>query len=514
MTGRVLTDLHEGTSPDEGGPQLPLVPMEPLRDRDPRELGGFRMLGRLGYGGMGVAYLAEKAGSWGVVKVIRSDLADSPTFRARLQRELEAMDRARGPFTAEVLASDLTSDPAWFAMEFIPGANLARFIAENGVMSSAELRAFALDLARAMSHVHARGIIHRDIKPSNVMMSPSGPKLIDFGVAGIDEGTNLTKTGSVVGSTGWLAPEQITGDSITTASDVHAWALSVLFASTGIPPFGNDTSATAMYRVLEKTPDIPASIGQPLRDLLAAAVKKEPSYRPTLDQITASLEAGTTEQWTPEPDVAEFREPVAAAQRRPGWVIPVGIGATITVVALVLILIAAFGTTSDSEAPTAATTPEMSSTPSNPDPSQPDIASEPDGVSPTEPPANVAVPQYAVRVDYEPGGIPDADFTDTLAWNIDICSSDTELLRPKARQQIRLQVRDQGSWNSVNSQASTAQGGRCGTDQVNITMPFVEPEPSNTTSNWSPCRDYRVRIPETDSFQQSNVRLCVRTRTL
>jgi len=493
--------------------------MEPLRDRDPRELGGFRMLGRLGFGGMGVAYLAEGEGSWGVVKVIRSDLADSPNFRARLQRELEAMDRAKGPFTSAVLGSDLDGDPAWFAMEFIAGANLSRFVADHGVLPPAQLQQFALDLALAMAYVHARGIIHRDIKPSNVMMSPSGPKLIDFGVAGIDEGTNLTKTGSVVGSTGWLAPEQVTGDPITTAADVHAWALCVLFAATGVPPFGGDTSATAIYRVLEKTPEVPTSVLQPLHDLLVGAVKKEPTYRPTLDQIIATLQSDSTTHWTPESEAPEPQEHLAEPRRRPSWAIPVGVGASITTVAAALILIAAFGANSGSDESIPGTDPEVSSAASKPEvstsetPQPPETESQQSDASQSEEPFVSPSPKYAVQVDYAPSEIPDADFVDSLKWNIDICSSDPELLRPKVRRQIQLQVREQDSWTSTESQASTAEGGRCGPDQVNITIPFTEPEPSESTSEWSPCRDYRVTIPETNSFQQSRVRVCVRTRT-
>jgi serine/threonine protein kinase len=509
-----VTSVRDGTQPEDGEFHHPRAPLEPLRDRDPRDLGGFRLLGRLGYGGMGVAYLAERAGAWGVVKVIRSDLADSPSFRARLKRELEAMARAEGPFTAGVLASDLNNDPAWFAMEFIPGANLSRFISENGLMSPAQLQEFALDLAQAMSHIHSRGIIHRDIKPSNVMMSPSGPKLIDFGVAGLDEGTNLTKTGSVVGSTGWLAPEQITGDPITTASDVHAWALCVLFAATGSAPFGNDTSATAMYRVLEKIPHIPDFIEHPLRDLIAGAVMKTPSYRPTLEQIINSLHEGTAQPWTPVSETSTPHKQSANPPRSTSWVLPLGVGVAVASVTLILTLMAALGINTGSDEPTMAAITEESSSPPDVGASQLDVISEQARPSLSEEPAPFAKPRYSVRVDYELLEIPDADFTDTLNWTIDICSSDLELLRSRVRQQIRLQVRDQGSWTPVDSTASTVQGGRCGPDQINITMPFLEPEPLTKTSDWSPCRNYRVMIPETDNFQQSNVRLCVRTRTI
>lgn len=486
----------------ESGADSPM----PLRERDPRELGGFRMLGRLGYGGMGVAYLAERDGVRSVVKVVRSDLSDSPTFRARLVRELEAMRRAAGPHTAAVLASDLDADPAWFAMEYIPGANLARDIPERGSLSGSDLDAFALNLADALAHVHAVGVIHRDLKPSNVMMSPTGPRLIDFGIAGMEEGTHLTRTGSIVGSTGWLAPEQVTGDPVTFATDVHAWALCVLFAATGTPPFGADTSTAAMYRVLETAPDIPAGIGQPLRDLLTGAVAKDPAYRPSLDQVTASLRTGTTEGWAPPAPAAGARTtappPAATQQRnRPPWLIPAAIAA-VGIIAFALVGIAARGANNPPAAtpaqPTPSTIPaEAASTP----------ASAPGAPSASATPA----PTYGVKVSYADDAIPGKTFNGTLGWTFDVCSYDPAIAALKTTAAIRMYANRNGTWKPVTAKPKAIKRGRCGPGGLNLLIDHVEPS-TGLTPDWTPCRKYRVVIPETANFRKSNVDLCVRAR--
>lgn len=489
---------------------LPPVPMEPLRERDPRELGGFRMLGRLGYGGMGVAYLAEQDGTWAVVKVVRSDLSDSSTFRARLVRELEAMRRATGPHTAAVLASDLDADPAWFAMEYIPGANLGRDIPERGPLSGSDLDAFAHGLADALAHVHAVGVIHRDLKPSNVMMSPTGPRLIDFGIAGMEEGTHLTRTGSIVGSTGWLAPEQVTGDPVSFATDVHAWALCVLFAATGNPPFGADTSTAAMYRVLETTPDIPASIGQPLRDLLTGAVAKDPAYRPSMDQVTAALRTGTTAGWAPPAPAARARTasavpPAPQPRTRPAWLVPAAIAA-VAIIAVALVGIAARGT---NNAPAASPTQPAPSAPAAQAAST--AASPP--VSPSASPSASATPEptYAVKVSYAGDAIPDKTFTGTLGWTFDVCSPDPALAAPKTTAAIRMYADRDGTWKPITAKPNTTKGGRCGPKGINVTIDHLEP-PTGLTPDWTPCRKYRVVIPETPNFRKSNVDLCIQAR--
>ena len=274
---------------EQTGSILPAVPLEPLRPHDPTELGPFRLLGRLGQGGMGVAFLSQSEGNWVVVKMMRSDLTDDSSFRARVGRELEALKTAAGTHTARLIDSDLSGHPAWFAMEFIPGTTLQRRVKEQGALTSQEVSTLAFNLAVVIGDVHSRGIVHRDLKPGNIMLSPTGPRLIDFGIADLSDGTQLTSTGTVLGSTGWLSPEQVTGDPVTAATDVHAWALCVLYAATGEPPFGNDSPTVSMYRVLEAAPEVPANIAEPLRSLLLAAVEKDANRRPSVERILAEL---------------------------------------------------------------------------------------------------------------------------------------------------------------------------------------------------------------------------------
>jgi hypothetical protein len=291
---------------DEASRALPPVPLEPLTEDDPSQLGNYRLLGRLGAGGMGVAYLAsDSARNWIVVKTIWPHLAADRAFRARLVRELQVMRTVSGGTTAALLNADTESATPWFAMEFIPGTTLARKVEDSGPLSSDELNTFALDLLRAVQSVHAAGVTHRDLKPANIMLSPTGPRLIDFGVADLEGGTQLTRTGAVLGSTGWLAPEQVRGDDATAATDMHAWALCVLYAATGTSPFGAENSATAIYRVLETTPDVPAFIEEPLRSVVTAALAKDPLSRPTPDQAINQLNGppAATPARTPTPPI-------------------------------------------------------------------------------------------------------------------------------------------------------------------------------------------------------------------
>ncbi|MCX6421750.1 MAG: protein kinase [Actinobacteria bacterium] len=271
------------------GMRMPAVPLEPLREKDPRQLGEFRLLSRLGAGGMGTAFLAQGEKEWVVVKVVRADVADEPGFAARFQRELAAMDTLNGAGTPRLLASAVEADPPWFAMEFIRGTTLARRVADSGALPVEEVTALAATLIGVISKIHQAGVIHRDLKPANIMLSPDGPRVIDFGIVSLQDSTQVTRTGVVLGSMGWLAPEQVTGDPVTAATDVHAWALCVVFAATGTAPFTADGSAAAIYAVLQATPPIPPQLPQPLRDLLRRALSKDPAERPSVDQALAEL---------------------------------------------------------------------------------------------------------------------------------------------------------------------------------------------------------------------------------
>lgn len=268
---------------------VPPVPLMPLLARDPVSLGPFRLLGRLGSGGMGTAFLAQGPSGWVVVKEAHAGTAGDPSARARFRREVDAMQRAQGPWMAKLIDSDLDAEIPWVAMEFVPGKTLAQAVDERGPLGGQQLQRMASELAEGLKQIHSAGVLHRDLKPSNIMLSPSGVRLIDLGVAEVEEGTQLTRTGSVVGTTGWMAPEQVRGDSTGPATDVHAWGLCVLFAATGTAPFGHESSATAMYKVLEQEPIVPESIDEPLRGLVVQALAKDPRNRPTIDEIQGSL---------------------------------------------------------------------------------------------------------------------------------------------------------------------------------------------------------------------------------
>lgn len=285
---------------------LPPVPLMPLLARDPQQLGPFRLLGRLGSGGMGTAFLAHGPTGWVVVKEAHAGTAGDPVTRARLSREVDAMRRTQGPRTAAVIDADLDAEVPWVAMEFLPGETLAQTVEKSGPLPPQQVTTLASELAEALQQIHSAGVQHRDLKPSNVMLTPTGARLIDLGIADVDEGTQLTRTGSVLGSTGWMAPEQVRGDPTSAATDVHAWALCVLYAATGKAPFGSDTSAAAMYRVLEAAPEVPDFIPERTRGLVIRALDKNPTLRPTLDEILGTEERPTihgTNEARPASDV-------------------------------------------------------------------------------------------------------------------------------------------------------------------------------------------------------------------
>lgn len=271
---------------------LPPVPLMPLLARDPQQLGGFRLLGRLGSGGMGTAFLAQGPKGWVVVKEAHAGAAGDAQARARFRREVDAMVRAQGPWMARLIEADVDAEVPWVAMEFVPGQTLAQVVDQQGPLSGTRLNDVAMDLARGLVHLHGHAVLHRDLKPGNVMLSPDGARMIDLGVAEVGDATALTSTGSAVGSTGWMSPEQVRGDQLGPASDVHAWALCVLFAATGVAPFAQDNSLAMMYSVIERMPSVPDTIDEPLRSLIVQALAKEPRQRPTAEEIVGVLQGG------------------------------------------------------------------------------------------------------------------------------------------------------------------------------------------------------------------------------
>lgn len=279
-----------------GGYRAPVpVDVRPLGEGDPRAFGPFTVTGRLGSGGMGVAYLAEDpVGSWVVVKTVRADVADPTDHIDRMRHEVEALRRIASPRIPRVLHTVLGADRPWFAMQFVPGITLGERISRYHPMPQPELSATALGLAECLLAVRAAGVAHRDLKPTNVLIADNGPHLIDFGTAVFHGATTLTDTGMAVGTLGWMAPEQVRGEPITWAVDVHAWALLVAYAATGREPFAAQSQAAVIHRILHDLPVLPPVIGPPLTDLVVRALSKDATARPEPAELVGVLTAART----------------------------------------------------------------------------------------------------------------------------------------------------------------------------------------------------------------------------
>jgi WD40 repeat protein len=251
-------------------------------------IGRYRIERRLGSGGMGVVYLGhdDRAGTLAAVKLIRPEYATDPRLRARLRREVAAAQRVPRFCTAAVLDFDVDTDPPWVATEYIDGPTLDTALLEHGRLTGPALATFAVGVAVALRAIHQQGVVHRDLKPSNILLSTIGPRVIDFGIARLDGAdTPLTRTGSVVGTPAYMAPEQLRGDPVTAAVDVFAWAGVVTFAATGRAPFAGDLP---LHAIVHDPPDL-GDLAGPLRELVAAALAKDPAARPSTSDLVARL---------------------------------------------------------------------------------------------------------------------------------------------------------------------------------------------------------------------------------
>ena len=227
------------------------------------------------------------------IKLVRSDLADDNVFRARFRQEVEAARRVGGTYTAHVRDADVEGPRPWVVTDFVAGPNLGDLIADHGPMARDQQIALAAGLAEALAAVHAAGVVHRDIKPANVLCSPSGPRLIDFGIARSADATSATLTGQIVGSPSWMAPEQVRGQPATPAVDMFALGSILAFAATGRPPFGEGQLETVMFRILNDPPDLaaPGQIADDLRTVLPELLSKDPAQRPGPTEVLARLGA-------------------------------------------------------------------------------------------------------------------------------------------------------------------------------------------------------------------------------
>ncbi|MEW2573233.1 bifunctional serine/threonine-protein kinase/ABC transporter substrate-binding protein [Streptomyces sp. NPDC047070] len=304
---------------------------EPLLPTDPARIGGHRLLARLGAGGMGVVYLGRtEAGALAAVKVVRSEYADEPDFRARFRREVETARRVSSPWAVPVTGADPDADEPWLATAFVPGPSLEESVVRHGPLPTRSVLALARMLAAALREVHAAGLVHRDVKPANVLLAMDGPRLIDFGIARSTDGTAITSTDLVVGTPGFLSPEQAEarGAAVGPASDIFSLGCLLAYAASGRPPFGSGTADALLYRTVHDEPDLsgvpadPADAdaddstdsvdsadsagGVDLLTLLRLCLAKDPADRPTAEQIDTvllvedAIPRGEQIAWLPE----------------------------------------------------------------------------------------------------------------------------------------------------------------------------------------------------------------------
>ncbi|WP_440581590.1 serine/threonine-protein kinase [Streptomyces viridochromogenes] len=306
-----------------------------LRREDPRVVGSFRLHRRLGAGGMGVVYLgSDKKGQRVALKVIRPDLAEDQEFRSRFAREVSAARRIRGGCTARLVAADLEADRPWFATQYVPGPSLHDKVADEGPLGAAEVAAVGAALSEGLVAVHEAGVVHRDLKPSNILLSPKGPRIIDFGIAWATGASTLTHVGTAVGSPGFLAPEQVRGAAVTPATDVFSLGATLAYASMGDSPFGHGSSEVMLYRVVHEEPQL-YGVPDALAPLVRACLAKDPEERPStlqlslrLKEIAAREAQGLSDVRPPAPRSGEADRPTGRladtypteqqrAQRRP-----------------------------------------------------------------------------------------------------------------------------------------------------------------------------------------------------
>jgi len=301
--------------------------VEALRPADPRKVGGYHVVARLGSGAMGRVFLGcTAAGRTVAIKVVHAALAGDSDFRARFAREVAAARAVSGAFTAPVIDADPDAPSPWLVAAYLPGRSLQYVVETSGPLPAWSVSALGAGLAEALLSIHRAGVVHRDLKPSNVMLTPGGPRVIDFGIARAAEVSAMTRTGGAVGSPGYLSPEQATGAESGPAGDVFSLGDVLTYAATGRGPFGHGAVHELLYRVVHEPP-WPAPIGDPnLGGLIAACLDKDPARRPAADDVRKSLAAAEPAApygvgWLPAPAAHQIttQEPLPTTSRGLTW---------------------------------------------------------------------------------------------------------------------------------------------------------------------------------------------------
>ncbi|MBT2507563.1 protein kinase [Streptomyces sp. ISL-98] len=298
--------------------------MEKLGPADPQQIGAYRLLARLGAGGMGQVYLARSGrGRTVAVKLVRQELAEQEEFRARFRQEVAAARRVGGRWTAPVLDADTEAAIPWVATGYVAGPSLHSVVSPaaggaggseasggHGPLPERSVHILGAGLAHALRDIHAAGLIHRDLKPSNILVTIDGPRVIDFGIARALEtvaDAGLTRTGALIGSPGFMAPEQVRGERLTPACDIFCLGAVLAYAATGRLPFGTADSGVhaLMYRIATEPPTLDG-VPEGLQDLIRECLHKNPASRPSPDQIVARTRGGDGEPWLPGALVAQL----------------------------------------------------------------------------------------------------------------------------------------------------------------------------------------------------------------
>ncbi|MFG3256062.1 protein kinase [Streptomyces sp. NPDC048172] len=293
--------------------------MEPLQTGDPRQVGPYRLEGRLGAGGMGQVFLGRSRGGRPVaVKVVRPELAHDEEFRRRLALEVAAARKVGGFYTAQVIEAAPDADPPWMATAYVPGPSLHDAVETHGPLPLRAVTVLAAGLVEGLAAIHACHLVHRDLKPSNVILAEDGPRVIDFGIVRALDAPSLTRSQSVIGTPAFMSPEQAQGREVGPASDVFALGSVLAFSVTGHCPFGTGHPDAVLYRVVHDAPDLS---GLPIRLLgtVADCMAKDPARRPTLARLLDEFAVPdrAPAPWLPSPVTTMITERRATTPRLP-----------------------------------------------------------------------------------------------------------------------------------------------------------------------------------------------------
>ncbi|MFJ6694865.1 serine/threonine-protein kinase [Streptomyces sp. NPDC091272] len=310
---------------------------QPLQEKDPPTVGGYRLVAKLGAGGMGEVYLSHTPGGRAVaLKVIRPHLTGDPEFRRRFRLEVRAARQVAALHTAPVIDAETEGDTPWLATAYVPGPSLAEAVTAHGPLPVDSVLLLVAGVAEALQAIHACGIVHRDLKPSNVLLAPDGPRVIDFGIAHAAGSLSLTAAGIAVGTPAFMSPEQAEGGPISWATDVFSLGLVASYAAGGSPAFGEGTPHGVLYRIVHEAPRIGA-VPPSLHELITRCLAKDPAARPTTTEVIGLCRAAAggaglrrAENWLPPaltaaitarpqpPAAAPAPEPPSAPATPPG----------------------------------------------------------------------------------------------------------------------------------------------------------------------------------------------------